>query len=118
MIGGLSAYALGGDDFAVGGCGPLGEPLPERCCWGAGAFGAADGAEVKGAGAVLCEVGDLLALFDKSAPYAGRSCGAGDGAIAIAVLMLRAGRVGSDCGRPLFPCSEIVATLVLDSVFP
>ena len=28
---GVIAYALGGDDFAVGG-GPLGEPLPERCC--------------------------------------------------------------------------------------
>lgn len=64
---GLIAYALGGDDFAVGGGGPLGEPLPERGCCCAGAFGATDEGALKGDGAVLCAVGDALVVVGISA---------------------------------------------------
>ena len=73
---GSSAYALGGDDFVDGpGCGPLGgESLPDRgccccgCCAGAFAFAGPDDGALKGDGAVLCAVGDLLEFAATSAP--------------------------------------------------
>jgi hypothetical protein len=67
---GLIAYALGGDDFAVGGGAPLGEPLPDRCgccCCCAGALGGTDEGALKGDGAVLCAVGDAFDFVEMSA---------------------------------------------------
>jgi hypothetical protein len=81
------AYALGGDDLAAAAGTPLGLPLPER--W-AIAFGVPDAA------AVLCAVGDeaededaaaVIAGAGRSEEKDGRSWGAGEGAIAMAVLM-------------------------------
>lgn len=87
----FSAYALGGEDFAAAVRPPLGLPLPERgsCC---AAFGVPEGAAV-----VRCAEGEdaaeteaaALAVAGKSAPNAGLSWGAGEGAIVMAVLMVK-----------------------------
>lgn len=101
------AYALGGDGFARGACAPFGEPLPDRwCCWLCGCVGAWDfelelGAAAAAAGEAESaapnrwDAGDVLdvpavlfVLAVKSVLYDCLSWGAGDGAIAIAVLIM------------------------------
>lgn len=85
------AYALGGEDFAAAASAPLGLPLPERGCCCA-AFGVPEGAAV-----VRCAEGEDAAETEaaalcgggKSAPKEGLSWGAGEGAIAMAVLMVK-----------------------------
>lgn len=69
----------------------LGLPLPERAGAGAGAgafeIGVADMGGGGGSTAVLCAVGDVVA-GGSSELNEGLSCGAGEGAIATAVLMI------------------------------
>lgn len=68
---------------------PRGLPLPER---EVGAFGAADtwGGGGGGTADVLCEDGDEAAggADERTSPKDGLSWGAGDGAMAMAVLMI------------------------------
>lgn len=112
ILGGTPALreALGGDDFAFEDAAPLGLPFPERC---ADALGVPDDAAAGGGGggsAVRCADGeerddddddDVVVVCFKSAPYEGRSWGAGEGAIAMAVLMVDALRkvVGPSVSR-------------------
>jgi hypothetical protein len=84
------AYALGGEDLCVlVAPTPRGLPLPER---EAGAFGVADIWDCGGGtAAVLCDDGDAVVAGgadERTSPNDGLSWGAGDGAIAIAVLMI------------------------------
>lgn len=92
MSGGGFAYALGGDDF----CGfavapaPLGLPLPDRDDGAGTWFGVADdaGGGGGGAAAVLWALGEVAVGGGRSEPYDGLSWGAGDTAMATAVLMI------------------------------
>lgn len=97
------AYALGGDGFTRGACAPFGEPLPDRC-WscrlgarvfelGVAAAPAAAGESAApnrwaAAGDVLDVPAALLLLAVKSVLYDCLSWGAGDGAMAIAALIV------------------------------
>ena len=98
------AYALGGEDLCAAVVAPtaLGLPLPDR---GAGAFGVADdGGGGGGTAAVLCTEGEVVGAGAEtgagmSGPYEGLSWGAGDGAIAIAVLMIDRLRWGCVWGK-------------------
>jgi hypothetical protein len=89
----LKTYALGGEGFVVAVAAadapaPLGLPLPERACGCAGAMGVTDTAAVV-RWAESDDAADGAAGGAKSAPKEGLSWGAGEGAIAMAILIVK-----------------------------
>src|SRR5687768_12514561 len=79
--GGRVAYALGGEDLCAVGA-PRGLPLPDR---GAGGGGGGTAADRSDDGELEWDGG---AGAERTSPNDGRSWGAGEGAIAMAMLMV------------------------------